>query len=229
MSYKSKYIHYKLKYLNLKNSFYTLIQDGGADNDYNSSQGSDSDSSAQSNKNTSSSESNLEKKEIVSHKTEPGRGILGDALYYWVVNTGINKESEKEEKTNAWTYKETETQNIEPEIVPYTDFNQETISIIYNHSRSEYEEGFDIGYVIGYECGCNQNKSPEKKEPPGNILIPDFLNGFYDGWNLGFYKGTKYYYTTWIQINNNNIFYKKNLTNYIATSGKETNNEKEIN
>jgi len=124
-----------------------------------------------------------------------------------------------------WTYKETETQNIEPEIVPYTDFNQETISIIYNHSRSEYEEGFDIGYVIGYECGCNQNKSPEKKEPPGNILIPDFLNGFYDGWNLGFYKGTKYYYTTWIQINNNNIFYKKNLTNYIATSGKETNNE----
>jgi hypothetical protein len=229
MSYKSKYIHYKLKYLNLKNSFNS--QTGGAGNNYESSQGSDSDSFAEYeiDKDALSSEEcsteQKKRKEINNRKTEPGRGILGDAIYYWVVNTGINKDDPSSTKKKTWEYKEPEIQNIEPEVVPYTEFDQQTISIIYNHSKSEYEEGFDIGYIIGYECGCNQNKNPEKKQAPGNISVPEFLTGFYDGWKLGFYKGTKYYYTTWIQINNNNAVYKKNLINYVVTGGQD--NERE--
>ena len=234
MSYKSKYIRYKLKYLNLKNSL--TIQTGGAtkknnktENKYDSSDGSDSDSFAEYeiDKDALSSECSEEKKkrlEANKHKTEPGRGLFGDALYYWVVNTGINKNDPSSTK-KSWTYKEPERENIQPEIVPYTEFDQDTISKIYNHSRSEYEEGFDIGYIVGYECGCNQNKSPEKKEAPGNISVPEFLTGYNDGWKLGFYKGTKYYYTTWIQINNNNSYYKKNLINYVASGAQDNDDE----
>lgn len=229
MSYKSKYIRYKLKYLNFKNSL--LIQTGGAKNNknkYESTEESNSDSNSESfaeygiDSDALSSECSAERKkreEFEKHKTDPGRGLFGDALYYWVANTGIDK---RVEKNTSWKYKEPEVENIDPEIVPYTVFDQETISKLYNHSRSEYEEGFDIGYIVGYECGCNQNKSPEKKEAPGDISVPEFLDGYYDGWKLGFYKGTKYYYTTWIQINNNNTVYKKNLINYVAT-GQEQN------
>jgi hypothetical protein len=113
-------------------------------------------------------------------------------------------------------------ETIQPEIVPYTEFNQDNLKILYNHSKSEYEEGIDVGYVVGYECGCNQNKTPEKKIPPGNITDPDFLNGFYDGFDLGYYKGTKYYYTVWIQINNNNIHYKRELINYVSNQSNNT-------
>ncbi len=242
MSYKSKYIHYKVKYLNLKNYFTYQTQMGGAEEEkteksqetatsqeITTSQGSNSNSDSfaeyEIDKDALSSERNKkEQEELEKHKTDPGRGLIGDALYYWVVNTGIDKRLEKEEKSNKWKYQEPEIEVVQPDIVPYTEFDQETISKIYNHSRSEYDEGFDIGYIVGYECGCNQNKNPEKKEAPGNISVPEFLNGYNDGWNLGFYKGTKYYYTTWIQVNNNNINYKKNLLNYVATG-----QDKEIN
>jgi hypothetical protein len=225
MSYKSKYLHYKLKYLNLKNSFNN--QSGGAENKYESSQ-SDSDSFAEYgiDKDAFSSEcstENKKRKELGKHKTDPGRGLLGDALYYWVVNTGINKDDPSSKKIE-WKYEEPAIENVEPEVVQYTEFDEKIISKLYNHSRSEYEEGFDIGYIVGYECGCNQNRSPEKKEPPGNISVPEFLSGFYDGWNLGFYKGTKYYYTTWIQINNNNTAYKTSLINHVK-SGKQEEND----
>jgi hypothetical protein len=224
MSYKSKYLHYKLKYLNLKNP--NNIQTGGTDNKYDSSQ-SESDSFAEYeiDKDALSSESSTEnkkRKEFEKHKTDPGRGLLGDALYYWVVNTGINKDDPSSKK-KTWKYEEPVIEDIEPEVVQYTEFDEKTLSILYNHSRSEYDEGFDIGYIVGYECGCNQNKNPDKKEPPGNISVPEFLSGFYDGWKLGFYKGTKYYYTTWIQINNNNYAYKKSLINYVVSGQQNTN------
>lgn len=219
MSYKLKYIAWKQKYLNLKNSL--KIQSGGKDpNPYvvkfypntdpnKPDTNSDDDDDA---KKTPCSDENKINPEI--QKTDPGRGVLGDAMYYWIENTRINKPKNYVPRT--WTYVEPEIKTIQPEVVPYTEFNQEILQILYPHIRSEYDEGFDVGYIVGYECGCNQNKTPEKKIPPGNISHPEFLSGFYDGFDLAFYKGTNYYYTTWLQINNNNIYYKRDLINYVA-------------
>jgi hypothetical protein len=144
-------------------------------------------------------------------------------MYYWIANTKINK---PKDFVTTWTYKEPEIETIQPEIIPYTEFNQEILKLLYSHNRSEYDEGFDVGYIVGYECGCNQNTTPEKKIPPGNISDPDFLNGFYDGFNLAFYKGTNYYYTTWIQINNNNLYYKRNLINNLSNPPEDNNIDK---
>jgi hypothetical protein len=196
MSYKLKYIAWKQKYLNKKKS------DDDDDSDKEKEKDTDT---------TTCSEKN--KKNPEEQKTEPGRGVLGDAMYYWIANTKINKPKNYVQK---WTYKDPEVQTIQPELVPYTEFNQETLQILYPHLRPDYDEGFDVGYIVGYECGCNNDKTDEKRNPPGNISNPDFLKGFFDGFNLGFYKGGKYYYTTLIQINNNNIEFKRSLINYVS-------------
>jgi hypothetical protein len=226
MTYKLKYIAWKQKYLNLKNSL--NIQSGGKDsnpyivgfyppkNENNKTESDDEETDD--NKKTPCSDENKINPEI--QKTEPGRGVLGDAMYYWIANTKINK---PKDFVSTWTYQEPEIETIQPEIVPYTEFNQEIIQLLYSHIRSEYDEGFDIGYIVGYECGCNQNKTPEKKIPPGNISDPEFLSGFYDGFDLAFYKGTNYYYTTWLQINNNNVYYKRDLINYVSNPPEDNN------
>jgi hypothetical protein len=225
--YKNKYIHWKAKYLNLKNKLQTNTpiqihtQIGGWSTWFKSSDTSNNqDTSQQTNTNSDSdvdSDDNTQQTQEISnqdHKTEPGRGILGDALYYFVANTGID--GKKQAPNTAWTYKEPQIQSIKPDLVTYTDINQELLEKLYNHSRSEYEEGFDIGYIVGYECGCNQETSPEKKNPPGNIDNPQFVKGFIEGFGLAFQKGTRYYYTTWIQINNNNNIYKKKLIDFVT-------------
>lgn len=226
MSYKLKYIAWKQKYLNLKNLL--NVQTGGSkskdSNPYvvsfypqkpgsKSKANSDDDDSDDSdeNKPPCSDENKINPEQ---QKTDPGRGVLGDAMYYWIANTSINKPKDYVAE-NSWTYKEPEIETIQPEIVPYTEFNQENLQILYPHIRSHYDEGFDVGYIVGYECGCNQNTTPEKKIPPGNISEPEFLSGFYDGFKLAFYKGTNYYYTTWMQINNNNLYYKRDLVNHM--------------
>jgi hypothetical protein len=228
MTYKLKYIAWKQKYLNLKNL--SNIQSGAGDtnpyivsfyppkNDNKTNSESDDDNESDNKNKTPCSDEPKINPEI--QKTEPGRGLLGDAMYYWIANTKINK---PKDFVATWTYKEPEIETIQPEIVPYTEFNQEILQLLYSHIRSEYDEGFDIGYIVGYECGCNQNNTPEKKIPPGNISDPDFLNGFYDGFDLAFYKGTKYYYTTWLQINNNNVFYKRNLISNLSNPPEDKN------
>lgn len=208
-NYKNKYIYWKTKYLNLKTQTeshkYKHEQIAGWSSWFNFSDTSN-------NIETNSELENLN----FEQKTEPGRGILGDALYYFVANTGID--GKLPDPAKSWTYKEPQIESINPDIVPYTDINQALVEKLYNHSRSEYEEGFDIGYIVGYECGCNQNTTPDKQIPPGNINNPDFVKGFIEGFGLGFQKGTKYYYTTWIQINNNNIMFKKKLIDHVANS-----------
>ena len=223
MSYYTKYISWKLKYLNLKNQNLTFNQFGGLDSTKSESNNSESKSESNSESNNSESNSQTDdetntddenNKINLEQKTDPGRGILGDLMYYFVANTGLD--GNVPDSNKSWTYKEPKIESTKPEIVPYTDFNQQLLEVLYNHSRSEYEEGFDIGYIVGYECGCNQDTSADKKNTPGNISNPDFLEGFYNGYNLAYQKGTKYYYTTWIQINNNNNVYKKNLINYVT-------------
>lgn len=219
MNYRLKYLSWKQKYLNLK----ILLN---LSNEYPEQFGGDSNpfliqffpKNNENKANSSSDSDNAENPE--RQKTDPGRGVVGDAMYYWIANTSIDKSKDKMQK-NKWTYVEPETQNIKPDPVPYTEFNQENLQILYPHIRSEYDEGFDIGYIVGYECGCNQDKNPEKKMPPGNISNNNFLSGFYDGFDLAFYKGTKYYYSTWMQINNNNVYYKKALVDHVSNGESE--------
>ena len=137
--------------------------------------------------------------EINRPKVDQGRGLIGDLINCNKENHFFNNLL----KPSPWDFVEPEINQIIPDKIPYTEFNQEIINKIYLH-KNLYEEGFNIGYIIGYECGINLDYTPGKKEVPGNISNYEFINGFLIGWDIAFAKGKKYYYTKYLQLNNNN-------------------------
>ena len=233
MDYKIKYLKYKQKYFELKNNkkininTYNFLNGGNTDikveetkvntdskveeTKVNTDDNTISDDSIKLDAKKKEEEQEKFNKEINRPKVDQGRGLIGDIINCNKKNHFFNNLF----KPSPWDYVEPDTKEIIPEKIPYTEFNQELINKIYLH-KNQFEEGFNIGYIIGYECGINLDYTPEKTEVPGNISNDEFINGFINGWNLAFAKGKKYYYTKYLQLNNNNntINENKNYDKY---------------
>ena len=240
MDYKIKYLKYKQKYFQLKNykkiniNTYNFLNGGNTDikvdeiklntdikvdeikSDNNTISDTNTDNTISDDKTVSDNKIKEEEqerfnKEINRPKVDQGRGLIGDIINCNKKNHFFNNLF----KPSPWDYVELDTKQVIPDKIPYTEFNQEIINKIYLH-KNPYEEGFNIGYIIGYECGINLDYTPEKTEVPGNISNNEFINGFINGWDLAFAKGKKYYYTKYLQLNNNNntINENKNYDKY---------------
>mgnify|MGYP000980838070 CR=1 FL=1 len=221
-NFKQKYLKYKLKYINLKNNQnINIFNQFGGNNDTDASSPGDILKEQQANQARELNDAELNKP-----KVNQGKGILG-TLFNSFLTPVIPTEKQILEEKQSWAYVEPKEPPIEPIKISYTEITQNIINKIYKHKRHPFDEGYELGFLVGYETGVNLDYTPNRKDIPGKISNVDFLNGFILGWSNGFSHGKKYYYTTYIQLNTNNqnfLKYKLYKQNNVEVKNNNINN-----